>query len=110
MVKAALPTSKGGLDERVHESLVRAETFTLVELEDGEIKDVKVLENPYKDEPYGAGSKVALFLVNLGVNVLLTPMDCPKGKAILEAGGVKIIKVKPGKRVEEVIKSLQSSL
>ncbi|MBC7108914.1 MAG: NifB/NifX family molybdenum-iron cluster-binding protein [Methanomassiliicoccales archaeon] len=88
MVKAALPTSKGGLDERVHESLVRAETFTLVELEDGEIKDVKVLENPYKDEPYGAGSKVALFLVNLGVNVLLTPMDCPKGKAILEAGGL----------------------
>ncbi|WP_175059833.1 NifB/NifX family molybdenum-iron cluster-binding protein [Thermococcus sp. 2319x1] len=82
----------------------------LVELEDGEIKDVKVLENPYKDEPYGAGSKVALFLVSEGVNVLLTPMDCPKGKAILETGGVKIIKAEPGKRVEEVIKSLQSSL
>nr|WP_289846392.1 NifB/NifX family molybdenum-iron cluster-binding protein [Thermococcus alcaliphilus] len=82
----------------------------MVELENGEIKGVKVLENPYKDKPYGAGPKVVLFLVSRGVNVLLTPMDCPKGKAILEAGGVKIIKVKPGKRVKEAIKSLQSSL
>ncbi|MBP1911673.1 NifB/NifX family molybdenum-iron cluster-binding protein [Thermococcus stetteri] len=110
MVKVALPTSKGGLDDKVHESLVRAETFTLIELENGKIKSVEVVENPYRGEPYGAGSKVALFLVNLGVEVLLTPVDCPKGKAILEAGGVKIIKVKPGKRVEEAIKSLQSSL
>jgi len=110
MVKVALPTSKGGLDDKIHESLVRADTFTLMELEDGEIKDVKVLENLYKDEPYGAGSKVALFLVSERLNVLLTPMDCPKGKTILEEGGIKIIKVKSGKRVEEVIKSLRSSL
>ncbi|WP_367884038.1 NifB/NifX family molybdenum-iron cluster-binding protein [Thermococcus sp. JCM 11816] len=89
MIRVAVPTSRGGLEDRVHESLVRAETFTLVELENGEIKSLEVVENPpYRREPYGAGSMVAMFLVNLGVNVLLTPpMDCPKGKAILEAGG-----------------------
>jgi hypothetical protein len=37
-------------------------------------------------------------------------MDCPKGKVILGEGEVKTIKVKPGKRVEEAIKSLRSSL
>lgn len=62
---------------------------------------------PYREEPYGAGSKVAMFLVNLGVNVLLTPMDCPKGKAILEAGGVKIIKVKSGENVKDVLNLLK---
>ncbi|AMQ19384.1 NifB/NifX family molybdenum-iron cluster-binding protein [Thermococcus peptonophilus] len=108
MIRVAVPTSEGGLEDKVHESLVRAETFTLVDLESGEVKNVEIVENPYRKEPYGAGSKVALFLVNLGVNVLLTPMDCPKGKAILDAGGVRIIKVGAGKRVEEVLGSLQT--
>ncbi|ASJ02363.1 iron-molybdenum cofactor-binding protein [Thermococcus profundus] len=107
MTRVAIPTSKGGLDDGVHESLVRAETFTVVELEDGEVKNVEVVENPYRREPYGAGSKVALFLVNLGVNVLLTPMDCPKGKAILDAGGVRIIKVEAGKNVKDVLNLLR---
>ncbi|ASJ01709.1 iron-molybdenum cofactor-binding protein [Thermococcus gorgonarius] len=87
----AVPTSKGGLDDEVHESLVRAETFTLVEVEDGAVKEVKVIENPYRREPYGAGSKVALFLVNLGVNAIISRTDCPKGKMILDSAGVKMI-------------------
>jgi predicted Fe-Mo cluster-binding NifX family protein len=103
MVRVAVPTSRGGLDDRVHESLVRADTFTLMDTEEGRVNDVEVLENPHKNESYGAGSKVALFLVNRGVNVLLTPMDCPKGKAILDAGGVKIIKVKGGEKVRNVL-------
>lgn len=107
MIRVAVPTSRGGFEDRVHESLVRAETFTLVELKDGEVKSVEIVENPYREEPYGAGSKVAMFLVNLGVNVLLTPMDCPKGKAILEAGGVKIIKVKSGENVKDVLNLLK---
>ncbi|MDK2913833.1 MAG: hypothetical protein PWQ79_748 [Thermococcaceae archaeon] len=109
-IRVAAPTSEGGLEDKVHESLLRAETFTLVEFKDGEVKNVEIVENPYRKEPYGAGPKVALFLVNMGVNVLLTPMECPKGKGILEAGRVRVIKVEAGKRVEEVIKSLRSSL
>lgn len=72
----------------------------------GEIKRVEVVENPYRKEPYGASPKVALFLVNMGMNVLLTPMDCPKGKAILDTGEVRVIKVEAGKRVKEVLKSI----
>nr|WP_240922861.1 NifB/NifX family molybdenum-iron cluster-binding protein [Thermococcus sp. Bubb.Bath] len=97
---------EGGLEDRVHESLVRAETFTLVDLGNGEVKNVEIVENPYRKEPYGAGSKVALFLVNMRVNVLLTPMDCPKGKAILEIGKVRIIKVEAGKKVRDALNTL----
>lgn len=36
---------------------------------------------------------MALFLVGRGVNVVVSRMDCPKGKAIFNASGVKIVKV-----------------
>ncbi|WP_297522241.1 NifB/NifX family molybdenum-iron cluster-binding protein [Thermococcus sp.] len=109
MVKTlvAVPTSKGGLDDEVHESLVRAETFTLVELEDGKVKGVKVIENPYKREPYGAGSKVALFLVNLGVNAIISRTDCPKGKMILDSAGVKMVIVDEVIKVGDALKGLR---
>ncbi|WP_297074322.1 NifB/NifX family molybdenum-iron cluster-binding protein [Thermococcus sp.] len=109
MVKTlvAIPTSKGGLDDEVHESLVRAETFTLVEFEEGEVKGVKVIENPYKREPYGAGSKVALFLVNLGVNAIISRTDCPKGKMILDSAGVKMVIVDDAIKVEDALRGLR---
>ncbi len=109
MVKTlvAVPTSKGGLDDEVHESLVRAETFTLVELEEGKVKGVKVIENPYKREPYGAGSKVALFLVNLGVNAIISRTDCPKGKMILDSAGVRMVIVDDAIKVENALKGLR---
>ncbi|WP_297499055.1 NifB/NifX family molybdenum-iron cluster-binding protein [Thermococcus sp.] len=104
-MKVVVPTSKGGLDDEVHESLVRAETFTVVELEGGKVKDVKVIENPYRSEPHGAGSKVALFVVDLGADVLVTRVDCPKGKLILDSARVKVVKV--GRvRVRDVISGL----
>jgi len=53
---------------------------------------------------------VALFLLNLGVDILIMPIHCPKGKAILEAGEVRIVKVEARRKVEEVLRSLQSSL
>ncbi|WP_297520695.1 NifB/NifX family molybdenum-iron cluster-binding protein [Thermococcus sp.] len=109
MVKTlvAVPTSKGGLDDEVHESLVRAETFTVVELEDGKVKGVKVIENPYKREPYGAGSKVALFLVTLGVNAIISRTDCPKGKMILDSAGVKMVIVGDAIKVGDALKGLR---
>ena len=89
----AAPTSKGGLNDEVNESLVRTETFTLVEVEGGEIRDVRVIENPHIREPHGAGPKVALFLADLGVSVLITRVDCPKGKMILDSAGVRVAKI-----------------
>jgi predicted Fe-Mo cluster-binding NifX family protein len=106
MIRVAIPTSKGGLDDKVYESLVRAETFTLVELDDGGIKNVRVVENPYKKEPYGAGSKVALFLVNLGVNVLISRTDCPKGKMILDSAGIRLVIIDGEKTLRGAIEEL----
>ncbi len=86
--------------------MVRAETFTLVEFEEGEVKGVRVIENPYRREPYGAGSKVALFLVNLGVNAIISRTDCPKGKMILDSAGVKMVIVDDAIKVEDALRRL----
>ena len=102
----AVPTCKGGLDDEIHESLVRAETFTIIELEEGEIRKVRVIENPYRQEPHGTGPKVALFLAGLGVNVLLTRVDCPKGKIILDSAGVEVLKVDDKIKVNEALRRL----
>ena len=111
MVKTlvAVPTSKGGLDDVIHESLVRAETFTLVEIEGGEVKEVRVVENPYKREPYGAGSKVALFLVSLGVNAIISRTDCPKGRMILDSAGVRFFAVNNALQAGNAIASMVTS-
>jgi len=102
----AIPTEKGGLGDRIHESLVRAPTFTLVLVRDGAVAGVEAVENPYSREPYGAGSKVALFLVNLGVNTVVSRVDCPKGRAIFNASGVKIVKVEGPLGVLEALERL----
>lgn len=103
----AVPTSKGGLTDEVHESLVRTQAFTLVEVEDGAIKGVKVIGNPYRREPYGAGSKVALFLVNLGVNAIVSRTDCPKGKMILDSAGVKMVIVDGPVKVRDALRGIE---
>ena len=76
----------------------------------GQYEGIWIVENHYRRESYGAGSKVTLFLLNLGVDILITPIHCPKGRAILEAGGVRTVKVEAGKKLEEVLRSLQSNL
>jgi len=76
----------------------------------GQYEGIWIVENHYQRESYRAGSKVALFLLNLGVDILIMQIHCPKGKAILEAGEVRIVKVEARRKVEEVLRSLQSSL
>ncbi|MDV3103499.1 NifB/NifX family molybdenum-iron cluster-binding protein [Thermococcus waiotapuensis] len=109
MVKTlvAVPTFKGGLDDEVHESLVRAETFTLVEVEGGAVRDVKVIENPYRREPSGAGPKVVLFLVNLGVRAIISRTDCPKGRIILDSAGVKMVILDTPMKVRDALRGLR---
>ncbi|WP_237705097.1 hypothetical protein [Thermococcus zilligii] len=53
----AVPTFKGGLDDEVRESLVRAETFTLVEVEGGAVRQSYNIENglPERQDYPGLG-------------------------------------------------------
>ncbi|GEM_PF-3789368 len=66
--------------------------------------------------PYFSASSLTRSIFFSGSSVMImkspviTPIHCPKGKAILEAGEVRIVKVEARRKVEEVLRSLQSSL
>jgi predicted Fe-Mo cluster-binding NifX family protein len=91
-VKIAFATEKGGLDDRIAERFGRAPTFTIVEVdvETGEVKDVKVIENPGASAGSGAGVKAAQTVADAGAKIYAGPNPGPNAYAALQYLGVKI--------------------
>lgn len=106
-IKLAVPT-KGdkGLKEAVSEVFGRAKTFTVVEISDGSIGSVQVVENPAVSYKHGAGPIVVKTLVDMGVTVVAAREFGPGASALLEQNNVKIVRVKPGMKVAEVIEDM----
>ena len=94
----------GGLEDVVSEIFGRANTFTITDVDDGEIKDVKVLQNPAVSYKHGAGPIVVKMLVDSGVNVVIAAEFGPGASALLEQHNVTTIAVKPGTGVEESVR------
>ena len=104
-LRFAIPTKgKGGLEDVVSDVFGRAKTFTIVDVEKGMIKNVKVLENPAVSYKYGAGPIVVKMLIDTGVNMVLATELGPGASALLEQHNVTTIAVKPGTSVKESIR------
>ena len=99
--RIAVPTrGSGGLEDVVSEVFGRANTFTIIDAEEGEIKGVEVLENPAISYRYGAGPIVVKTLVDAGVNMILATELGPGASAILEQHNIAAITVQPGNSVK----------
>ena len=86
MVRICVPTMGwGGLDEEVSEHFGRAPTFTLVELETGEVKVV-----PNTGRHMGGGPLPAEVLKDWKVNVLICSGIGPRAANLLKASGVEV--------------------
>lgn len=110
MRRAAIPTKgKGGLEDVVSEVFGRANTFTVVDMEDGVIKNVKVLKNPAVSYQHGAGPIVVKMLIDSGVNMVLSGELGPGASALLEQHNITMIAVKPGITVSEAIRNVSWS-
>lgn len=94
----------GGLEDVVSEVFGRANRFTVVDVDHGEIKGVKVIENPAVSYKHGAGPIVVKMLVDSGVNTVLAGELGPGASALLEQHKVNRIAVKPGTTVRESIR------
>ncbi len=101
---AVATTAHGGLEDIVSEVFGRASTFTVVDVEGGEIKDVNVLENPALTYEHGAGPIVVKMLLDRGVKAVIGAELGPGASALLEQHNVTHIIVKPGVRVSEAIR------
>jgi len=55
-LRVAIPTKADkGLEDVVSEVFGKAKTFTIVEVEDGQIRNVQVIDNPGASYEYGSG-------------------------------------------------------
>ena len=105
--RIAVPTKgSGGLDDVVSEVFGRANTFTIIDAEEGEIKDVEILENPATSYRYGAGPIVVKTLVDAGVNMILATELGPGASAILEQHNIAAITIQSGISVKGSIEKV----
>lgn len=101
---AVATKGRDGLEDVVSEVFGRANVFTVVDAEEGEIKGVKIMENPAVSYNHGAGPIVVKMLVDAGVNMVLAAELGPGAAALLEQHNVTHIAVKPGTTVKESVK------
>ena len=96
------------LEDVVSEVFGRANTFTIVNVDNEEIKDVKIMENPAVSYKHGAGPIVVKMLIDAGVNMVLAAELGPGASALLEQHNVTTIAVKSGISVEESVRKALS--
>lgn len=103
---AVATKGREGLEDVVSEVFGRANTFTVIDTEEGEIKGAKILENPAVSYKYGAGPIVVKMLIDAGVNMVLATELGPGASALLEQHDVATITVKPGASVKESVRKV----
>jgi predicted Fe-Mo cluster-binding NifX family protein len=100
---AVAAAGDGGLEDTVSKVFGRANTFTIVDVED-EIGSVKVLKNPAVSYKHGAGPIVVKMLVDSGVNVVLSAELGPGASALLDQHNITHVVVKPDAGVKESVR------
>lgn len=98
MEKIAVSTATGGLEDPVVPRFGRCSNFTLVEVENNEIKNTETVQNPGAQMAGGAGIQAAQAIVDAGADTVITGAVGPNVSAILiqadidaySASGVKV--------------------
>ena len=90
-IRIGIPTGKtGGLEGEINKVFARAETITLVMLENGKITGVDVYENIHKGDIGQVGPRIADYLSEHDVQVVLAyKVGEPLG-SFLERKGIEI--------------------
>lgn len=94
-MKIAVTSTGNSLDFEVSPVFGRCPYFIIANIEDGEIKEISSISNPAKNEK-GAGNMAAQFMVDQGVEALISGKLGPVAFGILKNAGIKIYKINPG--------------
>ncbi len=110
MVRIAFASESGnGLDSKISVRLGRARYFIIVDVEDGEAKAVRVVENPGATQPGGAGIRAVQKLVDEKVEVAVAGAFGPNALSALEELGIKHVEIS-GISVGEAVKRVLEAL
>lgn len=103
-MKLAIPTKGSkGMEDVVSNAFGRAEKFTIVEIRDGSVVNVKVVENPATSYSHGAGPIAVKTLVDNGVTAVAASELGIGASMLLDQKNIKKFKVKTGASVKEVV-------
>jgi predicted Fe-Mo cluster-binding NifX family protein len=110
-LKIAVPTKADkGLEDAVSEVFGKAKTFTIVEVESGQIINVQVIDNPAASYKYGSGPIVVKTLADLKVDYILAAELGPGASGLLEHHHIRKVLVKPNIKVSDAIKEALTKL
>jgi predicted Fe-Mo cluster-binding NifX family protein len=104
-LRIAVPTkAHDGLEDVVSEVFGKAKTFTIVDADDGEVKNVQVVDNPASSYDYGSGPVAVKTLADLKVNLVIAAELGPGASGLLEHHNIRKTSVKPNAKVADSIK------
>ena len=103
-IRIAVATNgKEGLADTVSEVFGRANTFTILDIEDGEVQLFKIFENPALSYEHGAGPIVVKELVDIKVDSVVGPQLGHGASSILEHHSKDIYFAEGGTKVSKAI-------
>lgn len=102
MTKVAVATQQGGLDDQVSPAFGRCQTYTFVEVEDGEVKGAEVVQNQFANAAGGAGIQAAGLIASQGAEAVISGNVGPNVASVLNQSGVKMVQAS-GMSVKEAV-------
>lgn len=108
-MKIIVATNRGGLEDDVSPVFGRCQTFTIIEAEGSEIKNVEVVPNQFANAVHGAGIQVGQWVVGQKAKAVIAGNFGPNVSSILQQAGIEMI-VAQGKVKEVVEKYLRGEL
>jgi len=108
-MKIIVATNKGGLEDDVSPVFGRCQTFTIVEAEGNEIKNVEIVPNQFSAAVHGAGIQAGQWIVSQKAKAVIAGNFGPNVTAILQQAGIEMIMAQ-GKVKDAVEKYLKGEL
>ena len=93
-----------GLKANVSAHFGRCPYFTIIDLENAEVRNIKIIENPFFQN-HGQPGQLPEFLKNLDVELIITGAMGPRAMGFFEQMGIKVISGASGE-IESVMKNL----
>ena len=110
-LKIAIPTmGSKGLDDRVSDIFGRAKTFTIIEISDGSIDNIDIIENPAISYEHGVGPIVIKMLTDIGVSAVAFNEIGVGASILLDQNNIRKVKVESGIPVREAVKAILKEL
>jgi predicted Fe-Mo cluster-binding NifX family protein len=99
-----------GLDDTVSTVFGRANTFTIIDFEEEEVKGVTILQNKVRSYKQGSGPLMVKTLADAGVDVVIAKELGPGASSLLSQNNISLFMVKHGISVAEALRLHKENL